>query len=234
MIFAVLFTGLVIHLALVTPWWGTRSYRKLERERSRPLFIRMMSLWIGELWALAAVSLLLVVLSPELTPARIGLVSPGDSATLTGMIFGVAVFGGLAILMARKGVSMPGQTVFSALVPRDRTERWYALALAISAGVCEEILYRGVLIAVGVHVFGLPLAVAAGLALALFTIGHLYQGPRGMIMVTLAGLGFTLLYLRTGSLVPVILLHILVDVRALLLNPAAEVNGEARAAAVRG
>lgn len=150
------------------------------------------------------------------------------------MIFGVAVFGGLAILMARKGVSMPGQTVFSALVPRDRTERWYALALAISAGVCEEILYRGVLIAVGVHVFGLPLAVAAGLALALFTIGHLYQGPRGMIMVTLAGLGFTLLYLRTGSLVPVILLHILVDVRALLLNPAAEVNGEARAAAVRG
>ena len=55
---------------------GDPSYRKLERERSRPLFIRMMSLWVGELWALAAVSLLLVALSPDLDLARIGLAAP--------------------------------------------------------------------------------------------------------------------------------------------------------------
>ena len=61
-------------------------------------------------------------------------------------------------------------------------------ALAVTAGVCEEIVFRGLLIAVGVHVLGLPLPVAAGLALALFAIGHLYQGPRGMIAVTLFGL----------------------------------------------
>lgn len=234
MIFSVLFAGLVIYLVLVNPWWGTRGYRKLERERSRPLFIRMMSWWIGELWALAAVALLLVALSPELDLARIGLVAPGDSATLTGMIVGIVVFGGIAILMAKKGVVPPGQAVFSALIPRDRTERWYALALAISAGVCEEILYRGVLIAVGVHVFGLPLPAAAGLALALFTIGHLYQGPRGMIMVALAGFGLTMIYQRTGSLVPAILLHILIDIRGLLLTPAAKTSGAARTATVQG
>lgn len=234
MIFAVLCAALVIYLALVNPWWGTRGYRKLERERSRPLFTRMMSVWIGELWALAAVSLLLVALSPELDLARIGLVHPGDAATLAGMLCSVAVFGGLAILLARKGVAVPGQQVFSALIPRDRTERWYAAGLAISAGVCEEILYRGLLIAVGVHVLGLPLPAAAGLALALFTIGHLYQGPRGMIMVTLAGLGLTMLYLRTGSLLPAILLHILIDLRALLVTPAKRASGPVRAAVAQG
>jgi uncharacterized protein len=239
-IFAVLFTGLVIYLAAVSPWWGTRSYRKLERERSRPLFIRMMSLWVGELWALAAVSLLLVALSPDLDLARIGLAVPEDGVVFAGMLIGMIVvavaFGALAFVMEKKkGVVVgPGREVFSALMPRDRTERWYAAALAVTAGVCEEIVFRGLLIAVGVHVLGLPLPVAAGLALALFAIGHLYQGPRGMIAVTLFGLAFTMLYLRTGSLIPVILLHAMADLRAFLLNPATRAGDTAQAGAAQG
>nr|PZN40153.1 MAG: CPBP family intramembrane metalloprotease [Actinomycetota bacterium] len=231
MVFAMLLTGLVVHLAVISPWWGTRSYRKLERERSGPLYIRMMSLWIGELWALAAVSLLLVAISPELDLARIGLAEIGDPMLLAGMITGAAVVGGVSLLvLAKRGVAQPGAQVYSALLPRDRTERWYAAALAISAGVCEEILYRGVLIAVGVHVLGLSLPVAAGLSLALFAIGHLYQGLRGMLAVLFAGFCLTWLYLRTGSLVPVILLHILIDLRAFLFTPATRADRKEQAA----
>lgn len=89
----------------------------------------------------------------------------------------------------------------------------------MTAGVTEEIVYRGLLIAVGMGAFGLSENVAALAALAVFVAGHLYQGWRGMLAVTLIGFGLTALYLRTGSLLMPILLHALIDLRGLLLFP---------------
>ena len=50
-------------------------------------------------------------------------------------------------------------------------------------------------------------------AAAIFGIGHVYQKAVGVIVTTLAGLLFTVLYIMSGSLLVPILLHIVVDVR---------------------
>ncbi|GAB2490398.1 CPBP family intramembrane glutamic endopeptidase [Streptosporangium sandarakinum] len=236
----VLAAALVIHLALVSPWLGRRSYARLERERDRDgrILTRMFTAWTTELWALAAVALLVVGLSPEIDLAGVGFVLPADPGTTAGMLVGAAIGLAVAVLVAvrmnRAGRPVPGQAAFRAMLPRTPAERRGALVLSVSAGICEEIVYRGLLIALGTRVLGLPLPVAAGLALAVFVAGHLYQGWRGMAMVTLAGFGLTMLYLRTGSLLLPILLHAVVDIRSLLLVPAGKRDTLDGVATVRG
>ncbi|GLW11092.1 hypothetical protein Misp01_62200 [Microtetraspora sp. NBRC 13810] len=213
---------LIAYLAAGSPWLGKRSYNRLARERDTPrTYERLVGWWMAELWALAGLALVIVGLSPELDLARIGLVPGADLPTLAGMLVGAAVAAVLIVLLLRRSQrDVAGTTAFQAIMPRTPAERWFAMGMSVTAGVTEEIVYRGLLIGLGVHVFGLPLPVAAGLALAIFVAGHLYQGSKGMAVVTLAGLGLTLLYLRTGSLVLPIVLHVLIDVRSFLFLPA--------------
>ncbi|WP_421784746.1 CPBP family intramembrane glutamic endopeptidase [Hyphobacterium sp.] len=84
--------------------------------------------------------------------------------------------------------------------------------LAVTAGIAEEIVYRGFLIAV--LGFVLPLWAAALAAGALFVALHAYQGWRGMLKVAALTTLLTSLYWFGGSLLPVIVLHIAVDVIA--------------------
>ncbi|MEV7007504.1 CPBP family intramembrane glutamic endopeptidase [Streptosporangium sp. NPDC051022] len=221
----VLSGALVVYLAVVSPLLGRRAYDRLARTRDRDptAYRRMFTLWSAELWALAAVALLIVAVEPRLDAAAVGLVINESPDTVLGMIVGflVAAAAGVLVLrrLAAKGRAVPGQEAYSHLLPRTAAERWYAAGLSVTAGVTEEIVYRGLLIAAGTGALGLSKEVAALGALAVFVAGHLYQGGRGMLMVTLAGLGLTVLYLRTGSLLLPILLHALIDLRGLLLSP---------------
>jgi hypothetical protein len=92
--------------------------------------------------------------------------------------------------------------------------------MAVTAGVTEEVVYRGVLIALGVEVFDLPALVAALLFLALFVGSHTYQGPAGMVRAGFLGLWFTGLTLLSGSILPAIVLHVVIDLIAFLVVPA--------------
>ncbi|MEU4700372.1 CPBP family intramembrane glutamic endopeptidase [Nonomuraea dietziae] len=216
----VLFVALVVHLAVVSPLLGRRTYVALQTDRSR--YTRTFLAWIAELWGMAAVALLIVGLSPDLDLVDLGLTVPTDLSTFLGMITGLVIASVVVALVMRKsGAAMPGQAAFEALVPRTGGERWMAVAMSVSAGVCEEIVFRGLLIAMFTSM-GAPRPVAAGLALALFVAGHLYQGWRGMIMVTLAGFSLTMVYFSSGSLVLPIVIHVLVDIRSLLMARPAE------------
>ncbi|WP_300530680.1 CPBP family intramembrane glutamic endopeptidase [Maricaulis sp.] len=81
--------------------------------------------------------------------------------------------------------------------------------VAITAGVTEEILFRGFLIAV--FALWMPVWVAAIAALAVFIAGHSYQGPSGMLRILPISVILTLVYLLSGSLWPGIVLHAVVD-----------------------
>jgi uncharacterized protein len=221
----VLSAALVGYLAFVSPLLGRRSYDRLARFRDQDpmVYRRMCTLWCAELWALAAVALLIVAVEPGLDAAGIGLVIKAPPSDTLGTIAGflVAAAAGVFVLrrLAARGKSIPGQQAITHLLPRTMAERWYATGLSVTAGITEEIVYRGLLIAVGMGAFGLSENVAAFAALAVFVAGHLYQGWRGMLAVTLIGFGLTALYLRTGSLLMPILLHALIDLRGLLLIP---------------
>ena len=84
--------------------------------------------------------------------------------------------------------------------------------LSVTAGVTEEIIFRGFLI--GVLALIWPLWLAAAVSAAAFLAAHLYQGPRGMLRILPITLAMTGLYLLSGSLWPAIVVHILVDATA--------------------
>lgn len=238
MAYGVLAAALVGYLVVVTPSLGKRTYDRLVRDRDRDpgALVRLYRLWIGETWAVTAVALVVAWLTPGLDAARIGLRLDGGTSLIVGALAGLVLGMAISALAARKapGGGLPfwpspraTAVAYAALLPRTSAERWHAVAMSVTAGVCEEIVYRGVLIALGTHLLGLPVPAAAALALAVFVIGHLYQGVRGMVMVAVAGISLTLLYLNTGSLLLPVLVHIAVDLRSLAFPP----HGEPREAA---
>jgi uncharacterized protein len=95
------------------------------------------------------------------------------------------------------------------ILPRTSSEgRWFA-ALAVTAGCCEEFLYRGY--AVWALRAWLGLWGAAAISVVLFGLGHSYQGRRGAVRSTVVGAVLTLVVLITGSILPAVVLHAIVD-----------------------
>ena len=100
----------------------------------------------------------------------------------------------------------PGLDIF---VPRTRDEFPTFVALSVTAGVCEEFLYRGFLIAV-LAAF-IPAWLGAVVSAVFFGFAHSYQGGKGILSVGMVGLIMGLLYVWAGSLLPVVLLHFALD-----------------------
>jgi sarcosine oxidase len=98
------------------------------------------------------------------------------------------------------------------MLPHDAREARWFYGLSFTAGVCEEVLYRGYMIWYLAH--GLGLWPAAGVASLIFGIGHSYQGWRGVLATTCVGAAFAGMYLTSGSLLLPAIAHVLVDVHA--------------------
>ena len=95
------------------------------------------------------------------------------------------------------------------LAPQTAPERRGFVQVAITAGICEEIVYRGILMGVLTPVTGLWPAV--GLSSVIFGMGHLYQGFTGVLKTTAVGLVMALLAVFSGSLLMPIVLHAVID-----------------------
>jgi len=96
------------------------------------------------------------------------------------------------------------------LIPHTpREHRWF-LGLSLTAGFCEEFLYRGYLTWLLSPWLGAPLAMLV--VVIAFGLGHSYQGRRGAIRATLAGAVMAAIVLATNWLVPAMIVHALVDV----------------------
>ena len=100
-------------------------------------------------------------------------------------------------------------------LPHTATEHRIFKMLSITAGICEEIIYRGFVMWVAASYVGLLAAVP--LQAIIFGLGHVYQGDnpasigRAALKTGIAGLLLALIVVATGSLVPGMVLHALVD-----------------------
>jgi membrane protease YdiL (CAAX protease family) len=97
------------------------------------------------------------------------------------------------------------------LLPHDaRENRWFR-AVAVTAGVCEEIVYRGVLtVLLAEH---LPTFAAIAVATVAFGAAHAYQGARGIVKVIGFSSVLALVAWLGESLWPVIVLHAVIDLQ---------------------
>jgi membrane protease YdiL (CAAX protease family) len=109
-----------------------------------------------------------------------------------------------------------------ALLPRTAGERRLFTLVGLTAGVCEEWLYRGFFLAVVAGVTGgLPVPALVLLAAGAFGLAHAYQGAGGVLATGMLGGVLAALYLDTGSLLLPVLLHAAIDLRFLLVPSAA-------------
>lgn len=93
-----------------------------------------------------------------------------------------------------------------------KESRYFILGVSISAGVCEELLFRGYLmqlLADFMPTYGVVL-----ISSMLFGLGHIYQGPIHILKSALMGVVMALIYLATDSIIVPIILHTLLDMYA--------------------
>ncbi len=218
-------------VALVLGLWllvGQPVSGLLRRRRAVPLLARYRSSVVRQ-WALTATALLVTLVGVGAPRAALGL-DPRwgrERYYLPGVLQGVAV-GLLAVVVLRwDRRRRPGRSLLdrllrpvALLLPGTRRERWAYAGVALTAGVTEELLYRGWLVwflalAAPVGGYGGALLVSS----VAFGLGHAWQGPVVVVLAGVAGLGLALLASSTGSLLLPVLLHVLVDLRVLLLLP---------------
>jgi membrane protease YdiL (CAAX protease family) len=103
------------------------------------------------------------------------------------------------------------------IMPRTMSESVVFTALACTAGLSEEFLYRGFVFAVFKRMFVNPtfsIPIAVILSSAWFAIAHLYQGKRGIITTFIVGILFCAVRLWSGSLLPSVAAHMGIDLVA--------------------
>ena len=96
------------------------------------------------------------------------------------------------------------------MVPHTNQELNLFMALSLTAGVCEELLYRSFLI--GYVARFMPPILAVVLCGVVFGVGHLYQGIAGATRIGILGIVLGGLYLLMGSVWPLMALHAIIDV----------------------
>jgi membrane protease YdiL (CAAX protease family) len=166
----------------------------------------------------------LVAMPAEFAPVSAALGGAALSGQTGGLLAGMAIGGGVAIVAGivvgrRKAIRQP-RTLgdIEPLLPRNRAELAHAALLSINAGVTEELLFRLTLPLLFVLVIGNVWA-AFALATIAFGAAHLYQGWVGVIATAAIGAVLALVYLGTGNLWIAVILHAAIDLVGMVLRP---------------
>jgi uncharacterized protein len=187
-------------------------------------------------WGLALLALAIWLSAPGVDAGHVGLRWPQQwPDPVTGLVV-LLVLGFVvvstralrsgALLDAVEPVHRPGEGRHAessahatlAVLPRTAGERRLFTAVGVTAGVCEEWLYRGFFLAVVAALAGgLPTGQLVVIAAVAFGLAHAYQGRAGIVTTGALGGVMAAVYLQTGSLLLPVLLHAVIDLRFLLV-----------------
>ena len=214
--------GFVVLFTIAWPLYEWRiGYPKMLRALARGVDAarsRAYGRTMIEQWTFTAMALLLWAL-PGRPFSGLGLGFPHPGRFAIGLALALALIG---LLTAQKRAVLRRPELFdrlraqfgagAALVPHTRAENRLWIPLCVTAGVCEEILFRGFLVTWLTTWVG-P-AAAWTLAIVLFGGAHIYLGTQGAIRAGFAGAFMAALYAFTGSLWVSMLLHAAVDMNS--------------------
>ena len=112
----------------------------------------------------------------------------------------------ILLVVARLIRAGPSGRSIELMLPRTYGELTMWIALSITAGICEEAIFRGYLQR---QFITLTRSTTAGIILsaAVFGAAHMYQGPRMVILIAIYGAMFGILAYWRGTVRPGMLAH---------------------------
>lgn len=214
-----------VYLVLGEPFVGWVLHRRFEAAvdiaagARRWLYRRLLILE----WGLVVLVMAVSALGLRVGWSELGIRWPDRFGWVTGIVVVALLFVTvLSVRTLRTGVLREAGTESVALrsvgslLPRTDSERRLFGAVAVTAGIAEEVVYRGFGIAVLAALSpSLPWWAVVILAGAAFGLAHAYQGVAGIVTTGLLGAVLAAVYLDTGSLLLPVLLHSLIDLRFL-------------------
>lgn len=205
-------------LVVGMPLWALRSWRRLQFQlgaSSADARVEAYRRVIVVQWSLVAF-LVVHMLLRELSPTDLMLDFPRSTRAWGTLLVAGALT--MAVLASARGalqtrekrddVRRQIESVRAMIPHTPREARWFRV-VAWTAGICEEILYRGYLPWLIAHFVATPWAFA--IATLVFGVGHAYQGKVGILKTTLVGAVMALLTYFGESVVPAIILHVGID-----------------------
>jgi membrane protease YdiL (CAAX protease family) len=235
---------LFFFLLVVAPVWDFYATRNLKRNPGSEQKIRYYKAICTWLWLASALAVVSIGFRPLFTISP----TPGEISwlwlhpwvrylveALIAIFVFLSVVLPVGVVIWKKLTKRPRKyssaalKSFSYFFPATWTERRWWVLVCISAGVCEETLFRGFMLHY-LHVFPwtLNLTLALLISAVIFGFNHLYQGAGGVLGTAIVGFLFGLLFLLTGNLLVPIILHGVIDLRTLILlrPPADAPSGE--------
>lgn len=217
--------ALALFLFLGVPVWDaleTRALKTSTNPRKKILSYQriLVILWTAAIVAWIALRSSVFFVWPavrEITQQKIG------ASFAWGFAVAFAVGSLLQVVLVRRSATAREKTLrafqrLAFILPVTHEERaWFAL-VSVTAGICEEVLYRGFLIR---YLSNGPWHIGLWMALAVasisFGLAHGYQGLSGIIGTALLGAVMAVIFLASGSLWLPMALHAIIDLRVLLL-----------------
>lgn len=125
----------------------------------------------------------------------------------------------------KDGDSQYDNVISQILIPKSKTEKKWFLLVSLTAGICEELVWRGCLIFLLSNIFSsVNIIVIYLVPCILFGLAHCYQGVYGVIKTSIVAILFVMIYCVTDSIIPGIVLHFLFDYSSAFLVKDTESN----------
>lgn len=210
-------------LGIIMPFRSIQAQKQIKHiDYSTSIKIQMY--WINGfgLWAMAVIVLLVWYFSDRsVTDLGLGWPPPSINAWVSGLV-GLFVFLYLLDVGAELATPSLREKTFQRwlsdmpFLPAKDVEWMHFNFLSLSAGICEEIVFRGFFIT---YLYSLLQFLSSGTAQLIavlapafiFGFVHYYQGWKAMLKISLMAILFGYIFVLTQSLWLLILMHFLVD-----------------------
>jgi membrane protease YdiL (CAAX protease family) len=207
------------------PIWDHYETRALKASTDPRRKIRTYQRILGVEWgvsALAWIAFRFQLFSTWADANQIALRKVGSSFVL-GLVSSAMVVLVLQVLLTRHNAKLHERVMrafkrIGFILPVTREERAWFLLVSLTAGICEEILYRGFLIRyLGDVPWHCGIWVAIAISSLAFGLAHGYQGISGIAATGILGAVMAVIFVVTGNLWLPIAMHALIDLRVLFL-----------------
>jgi uncharacterized protein len=207
-------------LGILLPWRGRERMRKLMSlpQVTGPDRIRLYLSTTLFQWALTGL-VAWRAFARGLNRAELGLVAGGTVFLLVTTFAGaVLIAAGHWLNLRRMAASNhPAMELLrnlgARLFPHSPSELPFYIVLSVTAGVCEEFIFRGFVMA-ALYRAGIPTWAVVLLSSAMFGLAHLYQGKSGSLGTGLLGTLFAMARIAYHNLLPVMVWHSVLDIVA--------------------